>query len=259
MATEEEVEPEKRDAVAYVAPLQIKTNMVLSATASSRSYFSTWMLQSARRSADEASQIEAEHRGEWGEHALPLMQAAISCVIHSAAFLEAMINELYADAAHDGRAGGYLPPLSEEAVNRMRAYWGEGSRDDTLRKYRLVVSFAGALALDKGGEPYQSAALLLKLRNKLLHYKPESISHDTIVNIEDGLKKKFRVSALHPGEGAWWPHQALGAGCAGWATASAINFADEVSSRLGIVPNYQRAIFDMEPPASKLGEDQSEE
>ena len=39
---------------------------------------------------------------------------------------------------------------------------------------------------------------------------------------------------------AWWPHHALGAGCASWAFDAAKTTADEISSRLGVNPNYQR-------------------
>lgn len=221
------------------------------AVASTRSYMSTWMLRSAMRVADDAATIEAEHRGEWGEHALPLMETVASAVISAATFLEAMVNELYTDAEeeHGLTRDGYLAPLDPNTVRLMADYWNvTDGRASVLDKYRMLLSFAGCEPLDRGAEPYQSAALLIGLRNRIVHYRPQTMTHDTVVQGERQLSTMFEQNQLHPNAGTWWPNRALGGGCARWSHESATAFADEVASRLGIVPNYQRGVFGKSAP-----------
>ncbi len=203
------------------------------------------------RSADEATAIENQHVGVWGEHALPLMETVVSSVINASAFLEAMVNELYADASdqHGLTSDGYLSPLDSNTVRLMADWWNvtnEG-RHNVLGKYELLLSFAGANPLDRGAEPFQSAKLLTLLRNRIVHFRPEDIGADTVVSGERALKRMFLPSQLLPDKGPWWPNRALGAGCAHWAHSSAAAFADEVSARLGLMPNYQRVIFGRRP------------
>lgn len=95
--------------------------------------------------------------------------------------------------------------------------------------------------LDKGAEPYQSAALLIGLRNALVHYKSESVADDVEHRFTKTLRGRFPDNRLMKGSGnPWWPDHALGAGCVQWAFESARALADVVADALQITPNYRR-------------------
>lgn len=212
-----------------------------------RSYMSTWMLRSAMRFTDRAQAIEDEHPGDWASpHAEEHMDHVIAAVMGAATFMEAMVNELFTDAAdEEGLTGdGYLASLAAEPVWLMGDWWresGEGM-DKTLAKYQLLLSFAGKPKFDKGADPFQSAALLLKLRNTLVHFRPETVWSDETPKLEKQLKGLFAGNGLIDPKSRRWPNGVLGAGCARWSNSAARSLADETCLRLGISANYQRVL-----------------
>jgi len=60
-----------------------------------------------------------------------------------------------------------------------------------LRLYRHALHCAQAPGFDTGGDPYQSAVLLIQLRNTLVHFVPETHAHDSVHKLETGLRKRF--------------------------------------------------------------------
>lgn len=212
-----------------------------------RSYMSTWMLRGAQRYAAVATAIEDEHVNDWGDpHVLEHMDNVISAVLNAAMFLEAMANELYTDAAdgHGLTGDGYLAPLDERTVALMAEWWelsGKGF-DKTLNKYQLLLTFGDQPKLDKGAEPWQSAETLMRLRNAIVHFKPETIYSDEQHVLQKLVHGKFAANRMASPGSHWWPNGLLSEGCAWWAVESATALADEVSRRLNISPNYQRVL-----------------
>src|SRR4051794_36968099 len=97
----------------------VRASAAFSARFGSRSYLSTWMLRSAQRFATIAERIENENTGSWASpHAEEHMDYVIASVLGSANFLEAVANELFADAAegHGLEGDGYLASLRPEVV-----------------------------------------------------------------------------------------------------------------------------------------------
>lgn len=209
-----------------------------------RNYFSTYMLWASQDFASKADAIEANHSGE-SRFDIEHRAYVLSAVMNAAAFLEAMVNELLQDAADDqGITGdGYVAPLSPRTRELMREWWiasGDGF-ERLLDKIQLLLVFAGKEKLDKGAQPFQDAALLLALRNALVHFRPESVAADGDHRFTKALRGRFADNALMSGSGnAWWPDRALGAGCATWAFHSAKAIADAISDKMGIQPNYRR-------------------
>lgn len=209
-----------------------------------RSYFSTYMLWAARDFASKAAAIEANHKGDSCfdfEH----RASVLSAVINAVAFLEAMVNELFQDAAdgHNVAGDGYIAPLSPRTLELMREWWLATGRgyERLLEKLQLLLVFAGSAKLEPGAQPFQDAKQLVALRNKLIHYKPESVAADMDHRFAKSLRGRFPDNVLMVGSGnAWWPDHALGAGCAEWAHDTARVTADTVSERLGIEPPYRR-------------------
>lgn len=207
-----------------------------------RSYFSSHLLWTAMREAELAGRMEAAHDGQ-SRFSVEHRGHVLSSILASAAFLEAMVNELFQDAAE-----GYLASLSPRTVRLMTDLWrttSEGARLRPLEKYELLLAFANAPALDRGAEPYQSASLVVRLRNVIAHYQPEDLSAEDSHRVEQALRGKFEDNALMAGSGnSWWTDHALGHGCADWAHRAVRAFTDRVSDDIGIQPNYRRVEAD---------------
>jgi hypothetical protein len=209
-----------------------------------RNYFSTHLLWASKHFSSKAAAIEADHAGE-SKFDIEHRAYVTSAVLNAAAFLEAFVNELFQDAADDhGIAGdGYVAPLTARTRELMREWWtasGQGF-ERVLDKIQLLLVFAEREKLDRGVQPFQDAALLMALRNALIHFRPESVAADVDHRFTSALRGRFADNALMAGSGnAWWPDHALGAGCALWAYTSARAMADAISTEIGIRPNFQR-------------------
>ena len=207
-----------------------------------RNYFSTYLLWSAQHSFGRAKEIEQAHTGK-ARFDIEHRAYVLTSVMSAAGFMEAMVNELFQDA-HDspGAGSSYVAPLSARTQELMREWWalsGEGF-ERVLEKCQLLLVFAEKPKLDKGAQPYQDGQLLICLRNKVMHYRPEWVAVDVQHDLEKSLRGKFADNALMAGsKNPWWPDHALGARCAEWAYRSSKALADRVTSELGITPNYQ--------------------
>jgi hypothetical protein len=170
----------------------------------------------------------------------------LSSIVASVAFLEAMVNELYQDAA-DGHApeGGHITPLSLKCRELLAELWQSTSsgRLEVIEKYERLLIFADAPPLDRGGQVYENTLLVLRLRNAIVHFRPEDRSaEDELDKLQKGLHQRaFADNALMVGSGnPWWPDKALGFGAAEWAHRSVQALADHVSDAIGIVPIYRK-------------------
>ena len=211
-----------------------------------RSYMSSWMLRSAGRFAEDAATIERDHAGDWSApHCDVHMDLVVASVVQSVAFLEALINEVFTDVveAQGLTEDGYLANLSEDTIRLMADWWGMRAnvRDDTLSRYQQLLSFAGLPLQKAGTEPYQGAKLAVRLRNTIVHYKPETIWSDEVHAVSEQFRSTGIVSnQLQPFTGLRWPNGLLGAGCAKWCLRAVRALADDVMGSVGIVPNYRR-------------------
>jgi hypothetical protein len=246
--------PDRQHATALAPVASSHVSMTDTVRAGVRSYLSVSMLRSAISLRDHAAVIEAEHPEDWASpHVEDHQDLIVSSVTNAALFLEAMINELFVDA-HDGEGrskDGYLAPLDDRTVSLMASWWKEsgGGFDRVLSKYQLLLAFADQPPLDQGAEPYQSTSDLIALRNAIVHYKPSTVYSDVEHALERRLKKHhFAANGRLPkGSGPWWPHGALGVGCATWAISSSEALTDEVARRLGLVPAYRRVLRGARP------------
>jgi hypothetical protein len=116
-----------------------------------------------------------------------------------------------------------------------------GRKLETIAKYQLMLTAGGVSPLAKGFQPYQDARLAVRLRNALMHYRPETLWSEEIDDLQKQLHGKFAENTLRRGAGnPWWPNHCLGQGCAQWVIHSVRALADDVFARLNVTPNYQR-------------------
>ncbi len=122
-------------------------------------------------------------------------------IISSMAFLESVINEFYDKLmvsvnSWEEEAREFAP--SEEIVYQIFS----GLRDieprefqtkPTLRKYQLMLMYHGRERFAKGNNPFQGAATVRAIRNKLVHFDPDWYDSEeplqTPVNLPMDLKK----------------------------------------------------------------------
>lgn len=215
-----------------------------------RNYFSSHHLWAARMFADEAQALEKMHSGEKSKFDIRHRALINGTILSSVAFLESAINELYQDAT-DKKDLSYIEPLSKKAIGLLGAKWKEwfyGSRrihKSILEKYNIAMECCGLKPFDKGKTPFQEVALVIKLRNTLVHFMPEDVCSDIPHELGDSLKSYFPENKMMKNSGnPFFPDKCLGAGCAFWAISSVVEFADAFFAQIKVMPNYQRVRFE---------------
>lgn len=212
-----------------------------------RVYYSSYHLWGARHFALLAGEIEDAHNGR-STFDIKHRAYVTNSLLSSVAFMEAAINELYEDAFDEH--SGYLSTLSQEMRNLLADFWSMTEKENKstislLDKYQLALRFCGKNPLSKGESPYQEVDSIVKIRNTLTHYKPQSLGGDNLHRLEGRLRGRFQENKLMFGsDNPYFPDKVLGKGCADWAVASAGTFTDKFFSEIGVVPNYQRVSFD---------------
>jgi hypothetical protein len=156
----------------------------------------------------------------------------VGAVVQCAAALEAEIAEVVRHGpGHqlgsdgiDAVARAFLEPLGDVI---------EG--ESTLRQYEVVLHLLKRPGMDRGTFPFQPAALLIRLRNELIHYKskwgPEMESEGLFTALQQlGFEKPpFESPTTN-----FFPHRCLSASLASWSVMSTVAFIDGFYSRLGV-------------------------
>jgi hypothetical protein len=214
-----------------------------------RNYFAAQHLWAARRFAVKAASIEETHTGR-AVFSIEHRAYVVSSVISSVAFMEAAINELFQDAADE--QSSHLSPLSDQTVKALAELWRMAEeRWPFLDKYQAALLLAGKQPFERGALPYQDADLLKKLRNMVVHAKPETSAPGVEHKLERRFKSKFPANRLMRGQrNPYFPDHCLGSGCAEWAVKAAVELADEFFARMDLMPHYKKT--DYEPDAAIL-------
>ena len=201
---------------------------------------------------------ETEHTADPRQNKFAIQQHrsfVVGSVLASVAFLEAAINELFATAQDHN--------IGKEVAQKLRTHWSmEYFRRHArlLEKYQTALDLAGLKPFDEGRNPYQNAKLLNDLRNALVHFVPATVptraAHGARIPLPDDLSQRLnRRFPENPWAGSTrlifdgedlgsdtpplFPSRCLGSGCAGWAARTALNFADEFFSRLGLRSHHE--------------------
>jgi hypothetical protein len=116
-----------------------------------------------------------------------------------------------------------------------------------LEKYEIALVLLRKPGFDVARSPYQEVSILAQLRNAIVHYQPvwvmgsspnqaEKIAEH---RFEKSLRGRFPLNPLTSDNKPFFPDKCLGHGCAAWAVASAISFADEFFAKTGLTPPYE--------------------
>lgn len=128
-----------------------------------KTYYSIQHAQAAAYFARQATSVEKSISDETGDEAVVLKAYVAGTLFSSVAFLEALANELFADAAQPD--GGHLSSLPE-AARAIMAELGETEavqKAPVLSKFDLLLRGAGKVPLPKSEAPYQITSTLVRL------------------------------------------------------------------------------------------------
>lgn len=210
-----------------------------------RAYFSVQHLMSANHFVRKTERTERRIALSFDSEATThlVMTYATGTIFAAGAFLEALINELFADAALAD--GGHLRTLPEQARKDISTSFQAIQMKSMFAKGEHLLRLAGAAPIIRTDPIAQSVLDLVEVRNCLVHYKGPWLDIAT-----EGMKRPGSLSdsplaltlrsSFEPRQGAGQMQLAgwLGAGCARWSVKAAVEFADEVCKRLGIQAPY---------------------
>lgn len=221
--------------------LQIDPNAEIKVTVSFRHYMSISHIQAAALFARLAGQIELEETSLAESKRIAYESYGTSSILLSLAFLEALINEIIADAID--HPFSELKQLGRNTIKRLSEYakLESSQRAGTLDKFQMVLILANKTLFQKERQPYQDAFLLRHLRNLLVHYYPEWISDAPDLpehKLARKLKGKFEINPFAGAGNPFFPDKCIGYGCAKWSVTASLKFADEFFSKIGITPTY---------------------
>lgn len=236
------VKPESVPGYARPDPVGIKTTIPL-ATPAVTAYYSTFMLAAAEDAAVAAAESETRILAEGKRFSLEHRGHVLSAIVHTASFLEATINEIL-DAATDPRKPKKVANVDANTARGWKALWlALSDSGRALSRYQAALIVAGLDPFDEGAEPWQSAQLLVQVRNHLVHFRPETVSPVDPLNLSNRLKGRFEPNPL-PGN-HWDLDGWLGATCAEWAVKSARALVDDFATRTKAMPHYQIALDEL--------------
>jgi hypothetical protein len=176
-------------------------------------------------------------------------------IFTSVAYLEAIINELFADTV-DYSDSAVARQLDLSVKSQMATLWkieipGKGIKSlvekfSTLEKFQVALKIAQKEPFEKGKTPYQDVNHIIDIRNTLVHYKPEWITIHSSNNDEfPVLEKKWTAleqerkfsNPLFGGGNAFFPDRCLCYECAKWAATSSLNFVDDFFRKMELDPS----------------------
>lgn len=206
--------------------------MGMKATAQVRSNLAVHHLMAAAYSARKVAELERIHAGEpFGEFFSEIMWNVTGTVFFAVAALEADVNEIFIDYEVN------FPGHDRDFVNKI---WELMEMKGILEKYDLALFLRTKQRLDKGVASWNDADGLIKLRNLLVHFKPEW-SHEQVehAKIEKRLERKFELSPFLPVGDTFFPKRVMSHGCAAWAVKTAVAFRDAFSATAGIDNRFE--------------------
>jgi hypothetical protein len=165
-------------------------------------------------------------------------------VLSSVAFLEAKIAELRSDTED----GSGLSATGLTMAQRKAVALDASPSGRTLDRYQVVLRALGKDSFKADQDPYRSISLLVTLRNYLVHFAGEWLAEpddesgplpqSELPLIQRQLKGQFSSTKFAWDAQPFFPDHCLSAGCARWAAESSLSFAQEFSTRAGIVMKH---------------------
>jgi len=172
--------------------------------------------------------LEFENAGkEFGDFFEEIQSFSIAAIFCLVAALEAYANELFVLYKES-----VFPDLRDDVVAKL---WELFEKKPLIDKYELALFLAKKPTLLKGARPLQDIEALIKLRNGLVHYRPEwsdeQVEHR---KISIALNGKAVGSLFYPPDAPLFPRAWSSHGTVLWALESAIEFVEKFEYQMSI-------------------------
>ena len=140
--------------------------------------------------------------------------------------MEANLNELLADPPRFGST------LTERAFEEI---WRDAERHPLLDKYQFVLILLEQNEIPRGDALFQNADALVKMRNALVHFRPEwddeQGKHRTV---SERLRGRFQLNQFFTGNVPLFPQRCMSNKCLEWSIKTSRDFMREFSTRSGL-------------------------
>lgn len=172
-------------------------------------------------------ELEAEHAGkEFGEFWHNIFANASGAVFASVAALESYANELFID---------HKTIFPELRVEVMAKLWELYEQKPTLEKFEFALLLKSGPAFDRGASPYQDVSAIVRLRNGLIHFKPEWFSEqEEHAKLSALLKHRATLSPFFPVVEPLFPRGWTSHATAKWVIQSVLTFILEFEQRTNV-------------------------
>jgi hypothetical protein len=207
-----------------------------SANATTRYVFTGQFLESSAIFVRRLRSIES--LAAWDEAAMTEHRGlACAVIMQCAAALETETHEVcvHGPGSHlgsngvNGEAQRFLVPIADVIDDQ-----------NTMARFDLILHLLGKPKADKGAEPYQSAALVVRLRNELIHYKSRWGTQMESTKLYSSLESlKHKAPPFTDPRMNFFPLRCLSAECADWALTSSVAFLEHFYSALGVPSRFQ--------------------
>lgn len=183
---------------------------------------------------------------------------ALTCIVFSAFGLEAFINVL-SEFMRQG-FGGMEPSGKANLLGQALAQFDD-SRENLLARIQVTKVILSGNIYNKGAEPFQDVAMLLKVRNALVHPRPEKV-HGSVNNKDlstmypkfiSHLKNKGLVDDLNGGRTKSWYSLIETPKVAKWAYVISCSIIEDIIDSFPESP-LKKMITMMRPDGTNLDE-----
>ncbi len=197
-------------------------------TVRTRTNLSILHLHSACLFSRQVQELEEQNAGkEFGTFSWEdIFARASASVLLTVAALESYVNELYADRETN------FPRVGTDLLIKL---WETYEAKPVLEKVDLALLLREAGPLKRGVRPTQEIALLVRLRNALIHFKPEWFGERRAhAELSDQLAKCFAPSAFFSKGERMFPRRWASHDCTAWAIGAAIEFIEALEKQAGL-------------------------
>jgi len=198
---------------------------IMSATVKTRTNYAVPHLLSAAIFSRRVGEIEAKHAGQafgpfWDE----ILAHATATVFLTVAGLESYANELFVDMDQN------FPGVGKELLETL---WSAYEEKRVFEKFELALLLRGAPGLVPGTEPFQSVHALVRLRNALIHFKPEwePAEHK---QLSSRLRNFFKPTEFLSKDEGLFPRAWASHDCTVWALNAVLRFVEHFEDCAGL-------------------------
>jgi hypothetical protein len=213
-----------------------------------QTYLSIQHIQSAAYFAKQTARLERRALRNPLNVALKTQVVAnfTATIFSSVAFLEALLNELWADCEQSD--GGHMEVIPQEIRCRITEALQYSRNMELVKKFKTLLKAAERPIIPCDRRPLQDISNLIAIRNNMVHYNaawldsgsPEMCRAERLEESELG---KFIDKYLDTTPNIGW----MNAANAGWAVRLVILYAEAAAMNLGITPLHDHVRAELQP------------